>query len=97
MASTLVAESPYASLEQFQHLLLDRGRCEGVIWVDNTITVTDIRRIILPEQWHGILGLLRDTDLVIKRLANEGKIVSEVSDRLCCWEYHPQVGEVDNG
>ena len=58
-------------------------RCEGVIWVDDNITVTDI----LPGQWHGILSLLRDTDLVIRRLADEGKIVSEVGDRLCSWEY----------
>ena len=35
--------------------------------------------------------MLRDTDLVIRRLANEGgKIISEVGDRLhrlCSWEY----------
>ena len=54
-----------------------------MIWVDDSITVTDIR----PGQWHGILSLLRDTDLVIRRLADEGKIVSEVGDRLCSWEY----------
>ena len=88
VASTLVAESPYASLEQFQDRLRDLGRCEGVIWLDDSITVTDLRRImILPGQWHGILCLLRDTDLVIRRLAYEGKIVSEVSDRLCSWEF----------
>ena len=83
MASILVAEGPSASLEQFRDRLRDLGRCEGVIWVDDSITVTDIR----PGQWHGILSLLRDTDLVIRRLADEGKIVSEVGDRLCSWEY----------
>ena len=83
VASTLVAEGPSASLEQFRDRLRDLGRCEGVIWVDDSITVTDIR----PGQWHGILSLLRDTDLVIRRLADEGKIVSEVGDRLCSWEY----------
>ena len=68
VASTLVAEGPFASLEQFRDRLRDLGRCEGVIWVDNSITVTDIR----PGQWHGILSLLTDTDLVIRRLADEG-------------------------
>ena len=51
--------------------------------VDDSITVTDI----LPGLWPGILSLLRDTELVIRRLANEGKIVSEVGDRPCSWEY----------
>ena len=83
VASTLVAGGPSASLEQFQ--VRDRlralGRCEpdGVICVDDSITVTVIR----PGRWHGILSLLRDTDLVIRRLADEGNIVSEMGDRIC--------------
>ena len=57
-----------------------------MIRVDDSITVTVIR----PGQWHGILSLLRDTDMVIRRLADEGKIVSDsvgigLQDLL--WEY----------
>ena len=69
MASTLVSAGPCASLEQFRDRLRDLGRYEGVIsliCVDDsvTVTVTDIR----PGKWHGILSLLRDTDLVIRLL-----------------------------
>ena len=54
MASTLVAEGPFASLEQFRDRLRDLGGCEGVIWVEDSIAVMDIR----PGQWHAILSLL---------------------------------------
>ena len=51
----------------------------------DSITVTHI----WSGQRHGsgILSLLRDTALVIRSLADEGMIVSEVGDRLCSWEY----------
>ena len=54
-----------------------------MICVDDSVTVTDV----WPGQWHAIFSLLSHTDLVILRLADEGKIVSEVGDRLCSWEY----------
>ena len=51
--------------------------------MEDSVTVTAIR----PGQWHALLSLLTDTDLVIRRLADEGTVVSGVGDRLCSWEH----------